>query len=92
MFKSIAYLWFIINDLVERAEATGEPGVNKQVMVVDGVHAILIAMGNEHLACRCEARLRRLVNAAVSIKNFYGEMDNRKGQVITHAAIVGALK
>jgi len=92
MFKLLMYLWTIINDLVERAEGTGESGASKQTMVVNGVNALMVAIGKQRYALKWKEELCRVINAVVAIKNLYGEFDNRKGQVIIKASILGALK
>ena len=50
------------------------------------------AIGKERLARKYKEELRRVVNAVVAIKNLFGELENRKGQPITQAHILGALK
>jgi len=92
MFKLLMYLWLIINDLVERAEGTGEQGPGKQTLVVDAVNALLVAIGKERYARKWKEELRRVVNAVVAIKNLFGEFHNRQGQPVTQASILGALK
>jgi len=93
MLKILMYLWTIINDLVDRAEITGQPGVCKQDLVVEAMGVLLIALGfKERFANMWKEELRRVIDAVVAIKHLFGELKTSTGEVVVRASILGALK